>query len=66
MFAYYEWGVGRLSKTALIIGGVNSLEDKLAKPVPRAAMTSLWPPKIERAGAASDRLMVGPVEQIHI
>nr|WP_292770874.1 hypothetical protein [Nostoc sp. NOS(2021)] len=57
--------MGKISKTALIIAGVNSLEDKLAKPVPRAAMISLWPPKIERAGAASDRLMVCPVEQIH-
>ncbi|MEH2000863.1 MAG: hypothetical protein V7L00_19310 [Nostoc sp.] len=58
--------MGKVSKTALIIAGVNSLEDKLAKPVPRAAMTSLWPPKIERACTASDRLLVCPVEQIHI
>ncbi|WP_335030425.1 hypothetical protein [Nostoc sp.] len=62
MFAYYEWEVGKVSKTALIIAGVNSLEDKLAKPVPRAAITSLWPPKIERGCA----LLICPVEQIHI
>ncbi|MDF5735139.1 hypothetical protein [Nostoc sp. S13] len=54
--------MGKVSKTALIIAGVNSLEDKLAKPVPRAAITSLWPPKIERGCA----LLICPVEQIHI
>ncbi|MDZ8035710.1 hypothetical protein [Nostoc sp. DedSLP04] len=59
-----EWG--RLSKTALlIIAGVNSL-DKLAKPILHAAMTSLWPPKIERVCVASDRLTIYPLEQIYI
>jgi hypothetical protein len=41
--------------SAMSITSCTELEDNMPNPVERAAMTSLWSPKIESAWVASDR-----------